>query len=929
MKFKSGITLFFLLGTVMAGWAAETPPAIAVLDSPETGAMSAGLADFIEAGLQREGVPTFDRRYVQLWLAERHLGRSGLMDFQTLQQARLPGMECLVRGEAQAIGTNRFGLTLEAVHASDAVIIATFHAEGRFPQEWLPALERLIRALGMKLRATQTAAGQVSTGHAITWMPEASLWFFQGLDGFASGDAAQAVIAFRQARRWDEQFRLAWLWEARSYQRLGLTAQAQRVIEAAHLSAKPVGQAGCAPVFAVVAGNGITPEEKQELERALSGIGGLAVLDPRWIGASAREVDLQLTGQMTARTTAGNAWLMVDHLVFLEKTSGAKPKYQARQQNVLTGKVENQAETGVGTNRLEQLAQKLFAPSRRGNGAAEKVAEAPKPNRGAFSLPVNPGEAELARCLERVARNPADVRALLAAADACQTWEAEVIFNPANNQQERGVEWRVREEFLHQAIAAIRRDPSQNDAAFLLAAALWRQRHTPEYGIWAGSFSGPPLRESMQPLLELFPNSADATNLAETITENAVHNHRSVPADPRYLQPVITPETNPEMAAAVPLENLSEPPDAEAKRQAFISSFYQNQMEQAAVLYFQLARARIRLPYYETERFLQTMLQRHPAPENFLRELESISESPEVPGETRFLAAYKLAVHDYEQGDYFRASELLRNLVADEAASRMLVAWGGSNGSTSIRDQAYDLLKHLRLVGDGELDFRRCCGQSQPVAATDPAALDALGKLFQERMALTLTVGRPTPEKLEQTRKDMRRVEAAMLSQYRAALPAFLQAEIRKSGPGPETMGLCAQLGTNGLSLLPEIVSGVLQQGNRSTQCNALWALGNLGHSAAGALPVVILALASDDATMVRPAASQILKKLGTAPRQALPYLARLLYHANAVVAVQAAQAVLASAALPADFRAGLDDDEFVRKIQTWWENTGSWQAWE
>lgn len=783
--------------------------------------------------------------------------------------------------------------------------------------------------MGVKLRETQTAAGKVLPGHAITWMPEASLWFFQGLDCYASGHAAQAVIAFRQARRWDEQFRLAWLWEARSYQRLGLAAQAQRVLEAAHLSEKPISKAGRDPVFAVVAGNGITPEEKQELERALSGNGGLAVLDPRWIGSSAREVDLQLTGQMTARTTAGNVWLMVDHLIFLEKTSGANSKYQARQQNALTGKVENRAETGVGTNSLDQLAQRLLAQSRRVSGVAEKIPDAPKNSRAVFSLPVNSGEVELARCLDRVARQPADARALLAAADACQTWESELIFNPANDQRERGVEWRVREEFLNQAIAAIRRNPSQKDASFLLASALWRQRHTPEYGIWAGSFSGMPLREQMQPLLELYPNSADATNLAESITENAVQNQRSVPTDPRYLQPVINPETNSEMAVAVPSENSGEPPDAEERRQAFISAFYQNQMDQAAALYSQLARAHVRLPYYETERFLQTMLQRSPAPENFIRELESIIETPDVPGETRFLAAYKLAVHDYEQVEYFRASELLRNLVADEASSKMIVARGGSNGSTSIRDQAYDLLKHLRLFADGELDFRLCCGKPQPVAAADPAKLDALEKLFQERMSLTSSIGRPTPEKLDQNRKDMRRVEAAMFNQYRAALPAFLQRKIKESGPGPETMGLCAQLGTNALPLLPEIVSGVLQQGNRSTQCNALWSLGNMGHSAAGAMPVVILALESDDVTMVRPAARQMLKKLGTAPHQAMPYLARLLYHADAVVALNAAKAVFASAALSADFRAGLADDEFVRKTQTWWENTGSWQTWE
>lgn len=887
--------------------------------------MSVGLADFIEAGLQREGVPTFDRRYVLLWLEERNLNRAGLVDFTTLRQAPLPGMELLVRGEAQAIVTNRFSLTLEAVRAGNAVIAATVHAEGRYPQEWLPALERLVRELGVKLRAAQPAAENIPPGHAITWMPEASLWFFQGLDCFASGDFAQALIAFRQARRWDEQFRLAWLWEARSYQRLGMTAQAQRVLEAAHLSEKPIGKAGRDPVFAVVAGAGITPEEKLELERALSGTGGLAVLDPRWIGASAREVDLQLTGQMTARTAAGNAWLMVDHLVFLEKTGGANPKYRARQQNVLTGSMENQAEANVGTNRLEQLARKLQDHSRRTRETKEKLSDAQKTNRAAFSLPVNPGEAELARCLDRAARHPTDVRALLAAADACQTWESEMIFNPANGQRERGVEWRVREEFLVQAVEAIRRDSSQTDASFLLASALWRQRYTPEYGIWAGSFSGVPLREQMRPLLELFPNSAEAASLSETITENAVHNRQSMPADPRYLQPMISPVT---MAVTQP-ETPGEPPDAEEKRQQFISLVAQNQMEQAAALYPQLALAYIRLPYHEADRFLQTMLQSAPAPEEFIRKLELIIETPEVPAETRFLAAYKLAVRDYEQANYFRATELLRNLVADEASARMIVSWGGSNGSTSIRDQAYDLLKHLRLVGDGELDFNQCCGQLQMLPAPDAATMAALEKLFQQRMALTISIGRPTAEKLDQNRQEMRRLEQAMFDKYHEALPAFFQRKIQQAGPGPETMGLCCSLGTNALPLLPQIVAAVNQSRNPSTQLNALMTLKGMGKSAAGALPVVILAAEDEDANMVRPAARQTLNRLGIAPRKSMPYLARLLYHANRAVALSAANAVFASAALPANFRVGLDDDELIRKTQTWWENTGSWQAWE
>ena len=48
---------------------------VAVLDSVMTGEASVGLADFIEAGLQREGVETYDRNFLRLLLAERGLSK--------------------------------------------------------------------------------------------------------------------------------------------------------------------------------------------------------------------------------------------------------------------------------------------------------------------------------------------------------------------------------------------------------------------------------------------------------------------------------------------------------------------------------------------------------------------------------------------------------------------------------------------------------------------------------------------------------------------------------------------------------------------------------------------------------------------------------------------------------------------------------------
>ncbi|HEX7470919.1 MAG TPA: hypothetical protein VF437_09360, partial [Verrucomicrobiae bacterium] len=240
---------------------------VAVLDSVMTGEASVGLADFIEAGLQREGVETYDRNFLRLLLAERGLSKSGIMDMNAARLAQLPTVEMFVRGEVRLTGTNGFALTLEAVRAADAVTAVSLNASGKYPQDWLPALERLLKEMSGRLRETQAGGGKSTPGRSITWMPEASLWFFRGLDCYANADYAQAVVAFGKARRWESHFRLAWLWESRSYQRAGFPAQARRVLEAGQLADKPIGQAIERPVLAIVAGQGVSVEEQQEFSR--------------------------------------------------------------------------------------------------------------------------------------------------------------------------------------------------------------------------------------------------------------------------------------------------------------------------------------------------------------------------------------------------------------------------------------------------------------------------------------------------------------------------------------------------------------------------------------------------------------------------------------------------------------------------------------
>ena len=103
-----------------------------------------------------------------------------------------------------------------------------------------------------------------------------------------------------------------------------------------------------------------------------------------------------------------------------------------------------------------------------------------------------------------------------------------------------------------------------------------------------------PLQEQMKPLLELFPRSADATNLSETMLETTVLNkQRSVPADARYLQPPFPAE-----AALLTHPALTnEKPDSAAQMAEFRSLVAQERMGRAWVLYTKLTSAHFAMDF--------------------------------------------------------------------------------------------------------------------------------------------------------------------------------------------------------------------------------------------------------------------------------------------------------------------------------------------
>ena len=62
---------------------------------------------------------------------------------------------------------------------------------------------------------------------------------------------------------------------------------------------------GRAALVAVLALGGVSPQTKWKLSQLLADSGKVAVFDSAWIGATAREVDLQLTGEMASPANAG------------------------------------------------------------------------------------------------------------------------------------------------------------------------------------------------------------------------------------------------------------------------------------------------------------------------------------------------------------------------------------------------------------------------------------------------------------------------------------------------------------------------------------------------------------------------------------------------------------------------------------------------
>jgi hypothetical protein len=159
----------------------------------------AGLEDYFEVALERQNVPVLERRNIRLVLAERELQANGLLSVETLAQAKLPSVDYFVSGSVAFPSPGKFSLTLWIIRADKATVESTLTQPGNYPDGWLPTIESLAKEVSTRVQIQKKESIGRSEFEVMTWLPEAALPFFKGLDYCSRGDYALAVPWFRHS----------------------------------------------------------------------------------------------------------------------------------------------------------------------------------------------------------------------------------------------------------------------------------------------------------------------------------------------------------------------------------------------------------------------------------------------------------------------------------------------------------------------------------------------------------------------------------------------------------------------------------------------------------------------------------------------------------------------------------------------------------
>jgi tetratricopeptide (TPR) repeat protein len=544
-------------------------PRVAVLDFPmeqtDSGSenWAVSLGDIVEVGLQQQGVATFERRQIRLVLGERGLLHSSMIFSANLRAAKLPSVDYFVGGTVRRGTNNQFTILVSLVEAGSATLENSFAAGGHYPDDWEPAVRKLVTTISAHLNRGDSVNSVAKSGaKAITWLPEAAQPFFKATAYYAAGDFPLALALFRRARALDPAYRLAWLWEAKCYKQLGFPEQAELILEKLQLTDQSAARRALGsglPLAAVVASATVAEEERLSFARHLARSGKATVFDPDSIGATTREMDLQLTGEMATPPRGAELWLAVDTVVLLDRQSpaGGQPgSLRVRQQDLATGRIVFESTATDRPNTTADAWEKLAGelPYRRRTGlAGESAPTVPRPPRDAGDpSALDVPERALIVALDQASRRPDDVRALIALADRFSPWLGGLSF--FNGKRDYPIEFQQQIRMLDRAIETIGRQKSYKDASFWLASALWRKREARVNHGWARNIEGKrqaiPLKEDFRLLEEWFPGCAELKDLTEEVverrsTKGVVLSTSIKPVNRRYVESIADEATAP------------------------------------------------------------------------------------------------------------------------------------------------------------------------------------------------------------------------------------------------------------------------------------------------------------------------------------------------------------------------------------------------
>jgi tetratricopeptide (TPR) repeat protein len=290
---------------------------------------------------------------------------------------------------------------------------------------------------------------------------------------------------------------------------------------------------------------------------------------------------------------------------------------------------------------------------------------------------------------------------------------------------------------------------------------------------------------------------------------------------------------------------------------------------------------------------------------------EAIRRDNALPMRNRLTAAYDLAQAQYQQGNTFEALELLKELLRQTEGAGVPIARKKSWSNEQVDGKAFDLLRKIRLYADEETDYTKCCGEPAPVPQPEPDVAKEINQLFDD---------------LWQKFKggmggDHRAIREELVGRKDQVLPVLLY-KLWKGEDAKQMLIFCGVMGTNAATAVPYLPSYICYNDSFPEMNNALGAFGGIGQPAACATPFLILA--AEGTTSVFNAEAS-LRQVGPAPREVMPYLAKLLYHRNPGVCRRAAKAIIASAGLEAT---RFSEQDMVGSVRAWWQDEGSKKEW-